>query len=295
MSSLEVAIRRTTLQEARVHENEHVTVVDLCEFMNHIAPLPLAETWDNVGLLLGRTNRPVKAVMTCLTLTEDVAQEAREQKVDLVITHHPVMFRPVKKLTDETSEGRTLLVLLESGVAVYSPHTAFDSAYSGINQQLAEASGLTDIQPLRPFSLNETVGSGRVGQLPVPLILREFAHQLMSALHVSSVEICKGRNPVRKVAVACGAAAEFLEDAIRLQCDTFITGESRFHSILEARSAGLNLILTGHYASERFAVEWLAAEIARRFPDLRSFASQTERNPSQILTGLGWVSDETTI
>ncbi|MFN9719548.1 MAG: Nif3-like dinuclear metal center hexameric protein [Planctomycetota bacterium] len=275
-----------------MHEENRVTVADLCEFMNNFAPLPLAEAWDNVGLLLGRKNRYVKAIMTCLTLTEDVAAEAQEQQVDLVITHHPVMFRSLKKLTDETSEGRTLLTLLESGVAVYSPHTAFDSTHSGINQQLAEASGLTQIQPLRPSTLNEMIGAGRLGLMPAAATLQEFAHQLMSVLAIPSLEICMCSNTVQKVAVACGAAAEFLEDAIRLQCDTFITGEARFHSILEARSAGLNLILTGHYASERFAVETLATEITRGFPAIRSFASQSEKNPSRLLTGHGWVSNE---
>ncbi len=204
--------------------------------------------------------------------------------MNLIITHHPVMFRSVKKLTDETSEGRTILTLLESGIAVYSPHTAFDSTFSGINQQFAEALGLLEIQPLRPSTSSETVGSGRLGRLLSSETPTNFVKRVTTALNLSSLEVSLNCGTVQRVAVACGAASEFLPDAIRLQCDTFITGEARFHSILEARAAGLNLILVGHYASERFAVERLSQEIGRRFPSLCSFASEAEENPTRIMT-----------
>ncbi len=126
-----------------------VTVADLVAFLKQVAPLELAADWDNVGLLLGDPAAEVRRVMTCLTVTPDTAAEAVESAVQLIVTHHPILFRAVKRLTATTPEGRMLLSLIRSGAAVYSPHTAFDNAPGGINDILARRLGLTEVQPLR--------------------------------------------------------------------------------------------------------------------------------------------------
>src|SRR5947209_7400362 len=112
-------------------------VADLVQALQALAPLELAEDWDNVGLLLGDPSTSVQRVLTCLTVTPESAAEALEAKVQLIVSHHPVLFRAVKRLTTATPEGRMLLELLRAGVAVYSPHTAFDNAPGGINDLLA--------------------------------------------------------------------------------------------------------------------------------------------------------------
>ena len=127
------------------------TVRQICQWLQELAPLTLAEDWDNVGLLLGDEATEVTRTLTCLTLTPDVADEAIQIGARLVITHHPLLFKPVKKLNGSTGEGRMVLKLLRHGVAVYSPHTAYDNAPTGVNQQLAELLELTDIAPLRPY------------------------------------------------------------------------------------------------------------------------------------------------
>jgi putative NIF3 family GTP cyclohydrolase 1 type 2 len=103
-----------------------LTVADIAEFLNEFAPPVLAEEWDNVGLLVGRAQAPVERVMTCLTITPASAREAIEGRAQLIVTHHPLPFRPLKRLTDEAPEGSLLLDLIGAGVAVFSPHTAFD-------------------------------------------------------------------------------------------------------------------------------------------------------------------------
>ncbi|WP_397568700.1 Nif3-like dinuclear metal center hexameric protein [Schlesneria sp. T3-172] len=133
------------------------TVHDVCKVLKQIAPLSLAEEWDNVGLLLGDESQPVSRAITCLTLTHDVADEAVSAGAQLVVTHHPIMFKPVKQITMARPEGRLLLTLLQNGIAVYSPHTAWDNATTGINQQLAELLELTQIAPLRPRTGPEQV------------------------------------------------------------------------------------------------------------------------------------------
>lgn len=128
-----------------------VTVGNVAEFLERFAPLVFAESWDNVGLLLGDATSSVNRIMTCLTVTPASAAEAVAEKAELIVTHHPVLFRPTQKLTSTTSEGRLIMPLLRAGIAVYSPHTAFDNCTGGINDLLCRKLGLTDVKPLRPF------------------------------------------------------------------------------------------------------------------------------------------------
>lgn len=256
------------------------TVSEVITFLETLAPPELGEDWDNVGLLVGRRSAFVSKAMTCLTLTPDVADEATANGVQLIVSHHPVLFRGAKKITDATSEGRMLLKLIENGVAVFSPHTCFDSAALGVNQQLAESFELEEIRPIRPNSDGSFVGSGRVGCLPVAISIDEFLARVKEAVGATYLEFCAEPDAtVSTVAVACGAAGDFLSDAKKLGCDTFVTGETRFHSALDARTSGLNLIVLGHYCSERPAVESLANVLQETFPGVDVVASQVESDP----------------
>ena len=259
------------------------TVADVVAYLEEFAPPELAEDWDNVGLLLGHSRAPVSKILTCLTLTPDVAAEAMESAVQLVVSHHPVLFRGTKQVTDRTSEGRMLLSLIENGVAVFSPHTSFDSAAGGINQQLAESFGLTGIQPIRPDAVVEGLGSGRVGAVSEGVKLCEFLAVVRSAVAGDYLEYSGVLDSaVSKVAVACGAAGDFLEDAVTMGCDTFVTGEARFHAALEARTVGVNLILLGHYSSERPAVERLAGVLGAEFGGIDVRPSRVECDPLSV-------------
>jgi dinuclear metal center YbgI/SA1388 family protein len=125
------------------------TVRAVVEFLEQFAPPRLAADWDNVGLLLGELDAPVRRVLTCLTVTPEVAAEAVAADVGLIVTHHPILFRAVKRLTGATPEGRMLLALIRAGVAVYSPHTALDNTAGGINDLLTRRLGLAEVRPLR--------------------------------------------------------------------------------------------------------------------------------------------------
>src|SRR5262245_55001668 len=164
------------------------TVADLCAFLDSFAPPALAAEWDNVGLLVGDGSQKVERVMTCLTITPAVTAEAMRERADLIVTHHPLPFKPLKRLTAEQPAGRILLDLIRAGVAIHSPHTAFDSAAAGINQQLAEGLSLTQIQPLEPAEgLPVGLGSGRWGTLPRPQTLGQLAVRLKQFLSISGL------------------------------------------------------------------------------------------------------------
>jgi dinuclear metal center YbgI/SA1388 family protein len=262
-----------------------VTVADVLTWLQQAAPLELAESWDNVGLILGDRQSVVRRVLTCLTLTPDVAAEAISEQVELVVTHHPLLFRPVQRITADGVEGRILLQLLRAGVAVYSPHTAYDSAPRGVNQQLADGLQLQDVQPLRPAPAPEEgpaplAGGGRFGRLPQPETLREFLGRVRRLLRPSVLSyVGSPAAELQRVAVACGSAAEFLPDAARAGCQVLLTGEARFHACLEARSLGVALVLAGHYATERPAQEELARRLSAAFPSLQVRASRSEADP----------------
>lgn len=365
-------------------------VADIVAFLRRFAPPELAEEWDNVGLLVGDAALPAERVLTCLTLTPDVAREAIDRKVQLIVTHHPILFRPVQRLTADDAQGRMLLDLIAARIAVYSPHTGYDSAAGGINQQLARLLGLTEIEPLRPApqpaqckivcfvpeshlgAVQEALwaaGAGRIGEYTkcsfvtdgtgsflgsaasnpavgqagqfehvtearlevvcprdrLPQALRNlraahpyeepafdvypldpppgnagsgrtglflptesagtlagFAALVQQKLAVPHIQfVGDPQRPVHRVAIVCGSGGELLQTAIARGCDVFLTGEARFHSCLEARDAGISLVLAGHYATERPAMEELARILAREFPGLSAQPSQTERDPLQ--------------
>jgi dinuclear metal center YbgI/SA1388 family protein len=257
----------------------------ICDFLEEFAPTRLAADWDNVGLLVGDPQQPISKVMTCLTVTPPSVDEAVRAAADLIVTHHPLPFRPLKRLTHDQTPGRLLLQLIGAGIAVYSPHTAFDSAAAGINQQLAAGLGLVDVAPLLPAAADpQGLGSGRHGRLPAPATLAELATRLKGFLRLDGLHLVgKLDQRIERVAVACGAAGEFLEPARRAGCDLLVTGETTFHTCLEAAAGNVALLLPGHFASERFAVERLAIVLVDRFPDLHVWASREERDPLQWL------------
>jgi dinuclear metal center YbgI/SA1388 family protein len=124
-------------------------VATVIDYLDQFAPIKLAAEWDNVGLLLGDRTASVQTIMTCLTVTPESAAEAIEAGVQLIVTHHPILFRPVQRLTGDTAEGRMLLALIKANVAVYCPHTAFDNTQGGINEMLGQKLGLKNMAPLR--------------------------------------------------------------------------------------------------------------------------------------------------
>lgn len=261
------------------------TLHDVCHYLESFAPLRLAEEWDNVGLLVGDRAQSVDKVMTCLTVTPSSVAEAIDESVDLIVAHHPLPFRATKRVTTDSTVGKMLWELIGNGIAIYSPHTAFDSAAAGINQQLAEAMKLESIEPLRPIDDDpENLGSGRLGRLPSGESIIAIADRLKAFLHVDTVRITgESDRSIQKVAVGCGSGGEFLAAANQAGCDMFVTGEATFHTCLEAEAHDLTLLLVGHYGSERFAVEQLATQISAEFAHLKVWPSKREHDPLRVI------------
>lgn len=255
-----------------------LTIADLQRWLAEFAPPRLAAEWDNVGLLVGDASREVARVMTCLTVTSESVAEAVREGAQAVVSHHPFPFSATKRITSETHAGRLLLSLIEARIAVLSPHTAFDSARYGINRRLAERLGLEQVLPLVDDAREPALGTGRHGRFSGTL--GDLAARACAELGLSTVQLVGDpARPVERVAVGCGSAGELLTAAREAECDCFVTGEARFHTALEAQAAGMTMLLLGHYASERFAVEELAMRITDAYPELQCWPSRDEADP----------------
>lgn len=239
-------------------------------------PASLAESWDTVGPVVGRPERKVKRIMFAVDPTLEVVADAVARGTDLLITHHPLLLRPVNSVAATGFKGEAVHLLIESGCALLTAHTNADSAIGGVSDVLADIFGLTDTQPLAPSKdgLPEE-GIGRVGMLPEPLQLHEFASRVFSAMPAvaGGVRVAGERaGIVRKVAV-CGGAGDSLFDAVRAaEADVYVTADLRHHPASEAREAALNgkpyLIDVSHFASEWLWLPTAAESLKNVLQDL---------------------------
>ncbi len=366
-------------------------IIDIDRFLESIAPRRLAQSWDNVGLLMGDPGATIHKVMTCLTVTPETAAEAIAGSAELIVSHHPILFKPTRTIRGDRAETEAVWRLANAGIAVISPHTAFDDAPGGVNEILAEMIGLRNVAPLRistdvqsngfhkfkivvftprsdldrvsaaafaagagtiggysecsfsssgigaflgDDSTNPTVGrkgrrehvrerklefvcpgnrlgevvqavrtshsyeepaidvypladfehadrpSGRIGNLKAPESLGDFAERIALELKTNQLLFTGDSDrSIKRVAIACGAGGDFLDDAARSAADVLLTGEARYHRAVESETLGIALITAGHHATERPGVENLAARIAAAFPNLTVWASRSEHDP----------------
>ncbi|WP_337366202.1 Nif3-like dinuclear metal center hexameric protein [Phascolarctobacterium sp.] len=239
------------------------TVNDIAKIMDGIAPPNLAESWDNVGLLVGRGTTAVKKMMIALDVSPEVVAQALEQNVQMIVTHHPVIFTPVKKMTDSIWQHKLLLDCAENKIAVYSAHTSLDSALGGVNDVLAEKLGLRQTEVLLPSAGGEA-GLGRIGILPVALTLAKFAEKIKAVLKLERVAVGDAGSIVEKVALCGGAGADFIDEALAAGADTFVTGDVKYHAAQQAVFSGMNIIDATHQGTELPVINMLADRIALR-------------------------------
>lgn len=263
------------------------TLVDVTAALEDLAPLRLAAEWDSVGLLVGSRRAGIGRVLACLSLTAAVAREAIDEGADLVVTHHPLPFRPVARITDATPTGGILLDLAAAGIAVWSSHTAWDSAAGGINDLLAERAGLAAVTPLHPDPIAPRAGFGRTGLAPDEPSLARFATRLAASLDApGTLLVGDATAPVCRVGIVCGSGGDGIPAAVEAGCDTFVTGELKLHDALHARAAGIKVIALGHHASEHFSMPVLGERLAARVPGLECRASLADVDPFLPLAGV---------
>jgi len=246
--------------------------------LESLAPLRLAADWDAVGLLVAPRRPAIDRVLACLTLTPAVAAVAIAEDVDLVVSHHPLPFRPVARVTPATGTGRVLLDLIGAGCGIWSSHTAWDSAVGGINDLLAERLGLDGVVPITADPLDPRAGFGRAGDSALPLAaLADVATATLGGHPVQLVG--DPARPAGRVGVVCGSGGDLVPEVLAAGCRTLLTGEIKLHQAHEADAAGLAVIAVGHHASERFSMDVLAARLAAAVPGLVCRTTPADRDP----------------
>ena len=239
-----------------------VTVNDIVLLLQEIAPPQLAEEWDNVGLMLGRGNKPVHKIMLALDMTAETVAQAIEYKADMLVTHHPAIFKRIPCLTDGNWQQELLLQLAEHGIAVYSAHTNLDAVAGGVNDCLARHLGLEDVDVLE-----NTEGLVRVGKLAKACSLQDFAQHIKQVLHADYVVIGDAKRMVQCVGLCGGAGSDFIDAALASNVDTFVTGDVKYHDAQRAVFSGMNIIDAGHQCTEWPVLDDLADRLSLRFTD----------------------------
>ena len=215
-------------------------------------PKELSEPWDNDGLMCCADSlQEINKIIVALDVTEDVVDYAIESDVDLIISHHPLIFRPLTSISEDNYVARKVIKLLESGITVMSFHTRLDKVSGGVNDHLCKVLGIENAVPFGEGDL------GRIGYIPEERLLDDFALHIKECLDADVIRIADALNPVRHVAVVGGDGKSYVKDAIELGADTYISGRIGYNVMEEAAEMGINLIEAGHYFTEQPITEFL--------------------------------------
>ena len=246
------------------------TVADILVQIESLAPPSMKEDWDNVGLLLGSRGKSVSKVLVALDPFLDVCREAAAWGAELIVTHHPLIFRPVSCVTEDDAVGRALLFLAEHGISAINAHTNVDCAPGGVNDALAVRLGLDGVEVLSPAGLD---GAGRpwgllrMGKVPRQS-LETFLGEVKNRLNCPGLRYVNSGRPVHNVAVGGGACASELEKVFYAGCDTFVTADVKYNQFWSAKELGLNLIDAGHFYTENPVCQVLAEHLRAAFPEI---------------------------
>lgn len=256
-----------------------MTIKEVAATLEQFAPLPLQESYDNAGLQIGLTeNENVSGVLLCLDVTEKIILEAEKKGCNLIVAHHPLLFRPLKRISGQTQVERCVILALQKGISIYAAHTNLDNAQGGVNFMMAEKIGLTHISFLESLK-NGDGGSGIVGYLSEPEDSASFLQRVAETFGVESMlhnELLK--RPINCVAL-CGGAGEFLLDrAIEVGADAFLTGEMGYHRYF-GHEGEIQIGVMGHYQSEQYTIDLLHGILSQAYPSLHIEKTELNTNP----------------
>ena len=245
-----------------------LTNQDVLRVLEALAPPALAEGWDNVGLLVD-SGQPVHGILTALDITADTVAEAAEKGCDLLISHHPIIFDPPKRI----DYNNVLYKMIRAGQSAICMHTNLDCAAGGTGDTLAALLGLREVCV---FTAEDDDALGRIGLLPSPTDTAGLAALCERVLH-TPVRFVDGRHAIRRVAVVTGAG-DCIADALAAGADALVTGEVRYHHALDAAAAGLSVVEAGHFGTEAPIAAVLAGQLREAFPDIPVFVSERMRD-----------------
>lgn len=256
-------------------------VKDIVSYFEKICPFSLCEEWDNTGLLIGDENAGVTRILVCLDVDEFVAQEAADKKCELIVSHHPVIFHPLKKICANSCEG----ILIKNGISAVSAHTNLDVANGGLNDYLAEKLGLENTEILVPAGEfdGKTVGYGRFAKLKKPEKLIDIAKKCAEILGAESLRYMGDDDRIiEKIAVNSGGGASMADACFDKNIGLYISGDFKYSNMRDCAQRGLCVIDAGHYETEHIVCEWFEKALSKQF-DVQIIKSEKNTNVIKYL------------
>lgn len=259
---------------------------DVIKSLEMVSPKMYAENWDNVGLLVGSKEKEVKKIMIALDASDTVIFQAAEKKVDMLITHHPMIFSAIKKLTDGDFIGRKIIKLIKEDISYYAMHTNYDVCY--MNEAAADKIALQERKILEPVKVNpetnEMEGIGRYGILPEPIEVGILAEKIKKEFGIDKVRITgEKEHKVQKAAISTGAGKSMISYALKHNIEVLITGDIDHHSAKDALEQGLQIIDAGHFGTEHFMTESVGAYLKKQYGTRLEIVIAEEESPFKIV------------
>ncbi len=256
---------------------------EIMKVIEAVAPIQLQEDYDNAGLQCGDPNQEITRVLCCMDVTERIIDEAKTLGCQMIVSHHPLLFRGLKKISAEGDYiSRCVYRAIKEDIVLYAAHTNLDNAAEGVNMKMVEKLGyeVEDIQPLVPIDNESQTGSGKIFDLKSPISLKEFKSKVAQVFMADS---CNTNNDydfddtklTKRIALCGGAGVDFIRDAERQNADVYITGEIGYHRMFGHPS--ICLIELGHWESEQYTVELLKEIITNALPQVEVVMSSLEK------------------
>nr|WP_315019503.1 Nif3-like dinuclear metal center hexameric protein [uncultured Aminipila sp.] len=261
-----------------------ISKFELMEAMEKIAPIKLAEAWDNCGMQIDLDSKQINKILVTLEITKEIIKEAKNLEADFIVTHHPLYFSSFKNIDHNNIIGNYTVDLIQQRISVFSAHTNFDKAQFGNNFYLANLLNLKNIKDFQEFGDNYI---GVLGELPEEMMLKDIISDVKNILNLQTNEIKvigNLENVINKIGLCTGAGIDMIEIAAANSCQLFITGDVKYHDAIKSKEMGMNVIDAGHYGTEKIFIPNMAMQLKDALEDkVEIFEAEVNINPFDFL------------
>ena len=256
-----------------------IKVNNIIKEMELLAPTYLKEDFDNVGLMVGDKNKEVKKVLLALDCTLKVIEEAKKENVELIITHHPLIFKRPSSITTDTLQGKKIIELIKNDISLYSSHTNLDSVENGLNDTIVSILGFDNFKILEKNKRDDKAGLGRIVSLNESIQLEDLISKIKKSLNINNLRVVKGKDKVNKIAIINGSGQDFIGKAVALGADCIITGDTTYHFASDYKEMEISILDFGHFASEQITFFNVMENLKEKFKDVEFITSTVEEDP----------------
>lgn len=259
-------------------------VKDIIKAMEILAPPFLKEDYDNVGLMVGDENKEVKRVLLALDCTKKVIEEAKFKNVDLIITHHPLLFKKPSSIVKQELQGEKIIELIKNNISLYSSHTNLDVVSGGINDEIVKFLGFNNSEIIEKIDCKAylSAGIGRMVRLNKKMTTEQIVSLVKEKLDIDNVRVVVGTNEINKIAIINGSGQDYFKKAIDAGCNCIITGDTTYHYVSDCKEMGITVIDAGHFNTEWLIFLKVMKKIEDKFAGITFYHSDVSKDPYEI-------------